>query len=71
MIVVLDAKRMTDKETTHAYLKEVFDFPEYYGNNLDALKDCLEDIPNLSVVIMDEENAGAYYSQAARVLKRF
>jgi len=28
----------------HDYLKEVFDFPDYYGKNLDALYDCLTDI---------------------------
>ena len=28
----------------HDYLKEVFDFPDYYGKNLDALYDCLCDI---------------------------
>ena len=25
----------------HAYLKSQFDLPEWYGNNLDALYDCL------------------------------
>ena len=32
------------KKALHAYLKEKFGFPEYYGNNLDALYDCLTDI---------------------------
>lgn len=32
------------KEKSHDYLKEVFDFPDYYGKNLDALYDCLTDI---------------------------
>ena len=25
----------------HQYFKEVFNLPDYYGNNLDALWDCL------------------------------
>ena len=28
----------------HEYLKEKLEFPDYYGNNLDALYDCLTDI---------------------------
>ena len=32
------------KKDGHDYLKEVFDFPEYYGKNLDALYDCLCEI---------------------------
>ena len=43
MLVVLDGRKMTDKATLHAYLKEQCGFPEYYGNNLDALYDVLTD----------------------------
>ena len=41
MKYILDGKKMVSKEETHAYLKETFGFPEHYGNNLDALHDCL------------------------------
>jgi len=37
----LNGKKMTDKRETHAYLKRKLALPEYYGNNLDALWDCL------------------------------
>ena len=43
MLVVLDGRKMTDKITLHRYLKEQCKFPEYYGNNLDALYDVLTD----------------------------
>ena len=43
MQVVIDGKKMKDKQTLHAYLKEQCKFPEYYGNNLDALYDVLTD----------------------------
>lgn len=43
MQVVIDGKKMKDKQTLHAYLKEQCKFPEYYGNNLDALYDVLID----------------------------
>ena len=31
---------MDSKEEIHAYLQDVFHFPDYYGKNLDALYDC-------------------------------
>ena len=43
MRVTLDCRKMTDKRATHAYLKEALQFPDYYGNNLDALFDVLTD----------------------------
>ena len=71
MIVILDAEKMTDKDTAHAYLKEVLDLPDYYGNNLDALNDCLEERNHVEVQIINEENAGDYYKRVKRVLDRF
>lgn len=32
------------KKEGHDYLKEVLNFPDYYGKNLDALYDCLCEI---------------------------
>ena len=43
MLVVLDGRKMKDKEILHTYLKEHCKFPEYYGNNLDSLYDVLTD----------------------------
>ena len=41
MKVVLDFKNILDKIMMHQYLKEKLEFPDYYGNNLDALYDML------------------------------
>ena len=68
MVIVLDASRMTDKEISHDYLKEVLNLPEYYGKNLDALHDCLEEMTDVEIVVENEENAGNYYRYVARVL---
>ena len=65
----LDASKMTDKAASHAYLKEMLDLPEYYGNNLDALHDCLEEMSDVEIVVDNEENAGNYYRYVSRVLK--
>ena len=69
MKIVLDASRMTSKEEAHAYLKEVLSLPEYYGNNLDALHDCLEEMTDVEIVVKNVEDAGNYYRYVARVLK--
>jgi len=41
--IILDGEKMVDEITTHKMLKEIFNFPDYYGENLDALWDCITD----------------------------
>lgn len=43
MRVVLDGARILDRETLHDTLSEELELPEWYGRNLDALRDCLAD----------------------------
>ena len=42
-MIILDGKRIEDRAALHAELKAKLNLPEYYGNNLDALHDCLEE----------------------------
>ena len=51
-IIRLDGISMTDRETTHRYLKFKFYFPSYYGNNLDALYDLLTEIGEPTKIII-------------------
>ncbi|MBE6754546.1 MAG: hypothetical protein E7559_09420 [Ruminococcaceae bacterium] len=44
MNIVLDFSGISSRKELHAYIKEAFRFPEYYGSNLDALHDCLSEI---------------------------
>ena len=41
--IVLEGKKFVDSITTHQILKNVFEFPEYYGENLNAFWDCITD----------------------------
>lgn len=44
MIYFIDGNQLTSPEKAHPYLREKLGFPDYYGNNLDALHECLTDI---------------------------
>ena len=65
-IIVLDAKKLTSKGEAHEYLRRMFSFPDWYGKNLDALYDCLGDLPNGTVVMV--YGADGLTDYAGRVL---
>jgi ribonuclease inhibitor len=69
MEVILDGRKMTDKFTLHQYVKEQCKFPEYYGNNFDALYDCLTDLEEIEISILPPDEDGAIYQKFIRVLK--
>ena len=41
---ILDGAMMDTKEHAHQHLRTQMGFPAYYGNNLDALYDCLTEL---------------------------
>ena len=55
--VILDAKKMLEKEKMHEYFAKKFDLPEYYGRNLDALFDCLCEINEPTLIKLKNEDA--------------
>lgn len=70
----LNGAEMTDRVAMHAYLKRLLELPDHYGNNLDALWDCLTSdfTPRRIVVYGVEaavENLGLYGEAALRVLR--
>lgn len=42
--ITLNGNKMTSKQVLHRYLARKLEFPDYFGNNLDALYDCLTEI---------------------------
>ena len=42
--IVLDGRTMTNRQAAHRQIKTAMAFPDYYGDNLDALWDMLTDI---------------------------
>ncbi len=48
-LVDFDCKTWTDEKEMHKQLKQKLNFPDYYGENFDALSDCLLDLEILNV----------------------
>ena len=44
MKATLNAQELTSRKEAHAAIARTLDFPDYYGNNLDALFDILSTI---------------------------
>ena len=70
--VILDGNVVHSREELHEYLAKEFDFPDYYGKNLDALHDCLTDYQEEAEIEFYEESLtqsiGAYAEALLRVL---
>ncbi len=43
--IYLNGKRMKNREQMHDHIRKRLHLPDYYGNNLDALYDCLTSLP--------------------------
>ena len=67
--IVLDGNILADATLVHDYLKEMLEFPEYYGKNLDALHDCLTDLEDVEITITSPGEDGAIYQRIIRVFK--
>lgn len=53
----------------HEYLMEKFQFPNYYGNNLDALYDCLTDICEDTMIEIIYDETESVHNRIVNVIK--
>lgn len=69
--ITLDLSEAKDRGQMHALLADAFEFPAWYGKNLDALYDCLTDITENTCAgiygIPEGEEEAAYLRRIRRV----
>jgi RNAse (barnase) inhibitor barstar len=64
-VYLLDGKDMTSREKAYRVIEKAMCFPDWFGHNLDALADCLGELPADSAVVFVNtdaltENLGSY-----------
>ena len=69
--ITIDCRGFVPRSDLHRAFADALDFPDHYGNNLDALYDCLTEISG-KVRLLDWEVAeiklGAYGKKAKKVI---
>ena len=60
MEYTIDALKLNDRDSAHDYLAKVFEFPEYYGKNLDAFYDSLGEM-NIAKIYVQNSEKGEFY----------
>jgi len=51
--IILDGTKMCDKTAAHEHIAEMMGFPQWYGNNLDALWDMLSERGEAEIVLIN------------------
>lgn len=75
MEIVLEGNKLLSKENFHREVREKLELPDYYGNNLDALWDCLTGYIETPIEIVwtdfkkSKIHLGDYADRAAKILE--
>ncbi|MBN7742171.1 barstar family protein [Bacillus velezensis] len=75
-IVIIDGKDVTSTETLHRILKDQLEFPDFYGENLNALWDCLTGWIELPLTLVwknfdiSQKELGSDADNVLRILKK-
>ena len=67
--IILNGAQLSTHEEMHAYLAKMLHLPAYYGNNLDALHDCLTEIGEETELILLNWDAYDHTRRAACVMQ--
>ena len=59
MICHIDCSDITQPKELHRKLAHFLEFPDWYGHNLDALFDCLTELPSPTQVYFSNWNTAA------------
>ena len=69
--IIIDCSTILTKEDLHRIFREALSFPDWYGNNLDALYDCLTDCTGKVRILnwdIAETNLGNYGTKVKKVI---
>ena len=74
-VCILDGKLLDSGKALHRAVSEALDFPDWYGENLDALYDCLTDSQEETEILIVhkqklEEHLGNYVSAMTKMLSQ-
>lgn len=72
--ITIDCNRISDRQAFHRAMAQAFAFPEYYGNNLDAMIDCLTEVEQQTHLRLTnwaamEDSLGDYAPKIHRALQ--
>lgn len=71
--IIIDCRGCIPRSNLHKTFADALAFPDHYGNNLDALHDCLTDISEETRICLinwndAEEKLGRYAASAKRAI---